>query len=168
MPFLSLHSSPLLTLPHPIRFAALAHFLHQQNNKNEERGNRPPQPKAELPHQLGDSRAFAEPLEQTPNIGSAGDSKDPGNRARCPERSALRLALAHFLQAKLNAKLRPARESGGEGKRRGAQRAQRSSRTRANACRANRVRPAKFLRRAPWQSFVWRVHDLDRSCGTSL
>src|SRR6267143_4808804 len=111
MPFLSLHLSPLLALPHPMRFAALAHFLHQQNNQDEQRGNRPPQPEAELPYQLGDSGALAEPLEQTPNIGSAGDSKDPGNRARRPERAPLRLTLAHFLQAKLNAKWRAARES---------------------------------------------------------
>src|SRR3981189_1373002 len=91
MPFLSLHLSPLLALPDPIRFAALAHFLHQQNNQGEQRGNRPPQPKAELPYQLGDSGAFAEPLEQTPNVRRADDSKEPGSRACRPERSPLRL-----------------------------------------------------------------------------
>src|SRR5882724_110296 len=125
MPFLSLYSFPLLALPHPIRFAALAQFLRQQNDQDEQRGNRPPQAKTQLPYGLGDSGAFAEPLEQTPNVGSAGDSKDPGNCARRPERTPLRLALTHFLQAKLHAELRPARESGGEGNRRGVQRTQR-------------------------------------------
>src|SRR5713101_4327342 len=118
--FSSLQMSQLPALPHPILFGFLARLLHQQDNGDEYRRNRPPQAKSQHPHELRDSSALTEPGEEPPNVRRGGDPECPREHTGKPHRPPLRLTFVQFLRTKPDAKLRAAGEPAGEGNGRGA------------------------------------------------